>query len=155
MKHKDLLKNPWSGACHEIPGGWWSIIMCKILLIDDETAFTDYLTGYVNRQHPGISMAVCNDPLKALRLLQQNSYDLVLIDIEMPVLDGRKLLHFSQQAGVERSRIVMLSGHTADHLHEICPAGSCLAVLNKFEARQKEVLDMIFASLSAKAEETV
>jgi CheY-like chemotaxis protein len=126
--------------------------MYRILLIDDETVFTDYLKGYVGRQYPGISMTVCNDPLQALRLLQQNSYDLVLIDIEMPVMDGRKLLRFSQQAGVERSRIVMLSGHTADHLHEICPVGSCLAVLNKFETRQREVLDMIFASLSAKSE---
>ena len=125
--------------------------MYRILLIDDETAFTDYLKGYVDRQYPGINMTVCNDPLKALRLLQQNSYDLVLIDVEMPVIDGRKLLHFSQQAGVERSRIVMLSGHTADYLHEICPAGSCLAVLNKFETRQREVLDMIFRSLSSKA----
>ena len=39
----------------------------------------------------------------------------------------------------------------ADFLHEQCPMGSCLAVLNKHEVRQKAVLDMIFSSLSKKA----
>ena len=124
--------------------------MCQVLLIDDEIAFTEYLKGYVARQYPGINMAACNDPLEALRLLQQNSYALILIDVEMPVMDGRKLLKFSLQAGIEPSRIIMLSGHTADYLHKVCPAGSCLAVLNKFEIRQREVLDMVFTSLSAK-----
>ncbi len=125
--------------------------MCQVLLIDDEVAFTEYLRGYVTRQYPGISMATCNNPLEALRLLQQTSYALILIDVEMPVMDGKKLLQFSLQAGIEPARIIMLSGHSADYLHTICPAGSCLAVLNKFEMRQREVLDMIFASLSAKS----
>lgn len=125
--------------------------MHRVLLIDDEITFTDYLEGYVHRQYPNIRLDVCNNPLEALKLLQHNRYALVLIDVEMPVLDGKKLLQFSLQTGIARSRIVMLSGHSADYLHGICPAGSCLAVLNKFEMRQREVLDMIFASLSAKA----
>lgn len=125
--------------------------MYFVLLIDDEIAFTDYLKGYVARRYPGICMVVSNNPLEALKLLQVNIYDLVLIDIEMPVIDGVKLLNFAFQAGIERNRIVMLSGHTADYLHKVCPTGSCLAVLNKFEMRQREVLDMIFSSLSAKS----
>ena len=89
--------------------------------------------------------------LEALPLLKTSRYDLVLVDFEMPVLDGRKLVHFALQAGVAPKQIVLLSGHEADLLHEICPAGVCLAVLNKFEERQREVLDMILVSLSSKA----
>ncbi|MRR07790.1 MAG: histidine kinase, partial [Deltaproteobacteria bacterium] len=38
-----------------------------------------------------------------------------------------------------------------DFLHEQFPLGTCLAVMNKYEARQKAVLDMVFSSLQRKA----
>jgi hypothetical protein len=51
---------------------------------------------------------------------------------------------------MDKNRVVIISGRDADFLHELCPMGTCLAVLNKFEARQKTVLDMILISLSRK-----
>ncbi|WP_277057584.1 histidine kinase, partial [Trichlorobacter lovleyi] len=83
--------------------------------------------------------------------IRRAPYDLILIDFEMPTLDGRKLMNFAVQSGIEKNRIVILSSRDADFLHEQCPMGSCLAVLNKHEVRQKAVLDMIFSSLSKKA----
>lgn len=125
--------------------------MCDILLIDDDVSFSRHFAEYVAERYPRISLNSCANPLEALPLLKTSRYDLVLVDFEMPVLDGRKLVHFALQAGVAPKQIVLLSGHEADLLHEICPAGVCLAVLNKFEERQREVLDMILASLSSKA----
>jgi len=55
--------------------------------------------------------------------------------------------------GLSKNRIIILSGRDADYLHQRFPMGSCLAVLNKFEARQKAVLDMIFNSLQRKCKE--
>jgi hypothetical protein len=75
----------------------------------------------------------------------------VLIDLEMPALDGMKIFRYALGAGVDKNRIVILSGRDADYLHEHFPMGTCLAVLNKFEAKQKAVLDMIFSSLQRKA----
>ena len=65
-------------------------------------------------------------------------------------MDGLKLLLFATRSGMDKNRIVILSGRDANVLHDICPMGTCLAVLNKFEARQKAVLDMIFTSLQKK-----
>lgn len=126
--------------------------MCSVLLIDDEPHFTDYLQRYVSHRFAGICLMVCNDPFRALPLLQSGQHDLILIDLEMPVLDGGKLLCFALQAGVDRNRIILLSSHDATTMHLLYPTGSCLAVLNKFEIRQREVLDMVFTSLSSKAE---
>jgi CheY-like chemotaxis protein len=125
--------------------------MGRILLIDDDQAFTDFLAGYIRDSYPLLQVEICNNPIVALQCIKANSYDLMLIDLEMPTMDGLKLLSFATQTGMDKNRIVILSGREADFLHKLCPMGTCLAVLNKFEARQKAVLDMIFSSLQKKA----
>ncbi|HEX9024639.1 MAG TPA: response regulator [Geobacteraceae bacterium] len=125
--------------------------MGRILLIDDDRAFTDFLSGYIRNTYPLLQVEICNNPITALQHIKTGSYDLMLIDLEMPTMDGLKLLDFAIQTGINKNRIVILSGREADFLHKLCPMGTCLAVLNKFEARQKAVLDMIFSSLQKKA----
>ncbi|MDK9716393.1 MAG: response regulator [Trichlorobacter sp.] len=125
--------------------------MGKILLIDDDPAFTRLLGDYIADQYPLLTVDICNNPLEALAAIRKAPYDLILIDFEMPTLDGRKLMNFAVQSGIEKRRIVILSSRDADFLHEQCPMGSCLAVLNKHEVRQRAVLDMIFSSLSQKS----
>lgn len=125
--------------------------MGRILLIDDDRGFTTFLSGYIRDSFPLLQVEICNNPVTALQRIKAGGYDLLLIDLEMPSMDGLKLLGFATQTGVDKNRIVILSGRDADVLHELCPMGTCLAVLNKFEARQKAVLDMIFSSLNKKA----
>lgn len=71
----------------------------------------------------------------------------------MPVLDGTKIVSYAVSTGMDKNRIVILSGRDANYLHEQFPMGTCLAVLNKYEAKQKVVLDMIFSSMQRKAAE--
>jgi DNA-binding response OmpR family regulator len=125
--------------------------MGRILLIDDDPAFTNFLAGYIHDAYPLLQVDICNNPVTALSSIRDGGYDLMLIDLEMPTMDGLKLLSFATQAGMDKNRVIILSGRDADFLHELCPMGTCLAVLNKFEVRQKTVLDMIFGSLSKKA----
>jgi len=124
--------------------------MGRILLIDDDKAFTSFLAGYIRDNYPLLQVEICNNPVAALQCIKTGGHDLLLIDLEMPSLDGIKLLGFATQLGVNKNRIVLLSGRDADFLHKICPMGTCLAVLNKFEARQKAVLYMILSSLQKK-----
>jgi CheY-like chemotaxis protein len=126
--------------------------MGRILLIDDDPAYTRFLAAYIADNFPLLQVEIRNNPVSALYSIKAGGYDLMLIDLEMPAMDGLKLLKFAVSAGMDKNRIVIISGRDADFLHGICPMGTCLAVLNKFEARQKSVLDMIFNSLSRKAE---
>ncbi len=124
--------------------------MKKILLIDDDAVFLGLLEAYVEERYSGLHVATCTDPIKCLASITDD-LDLLLIDLEMPGLDGAKVLSYAVSRGVPRNRIIILSGREAEYLHERFPMGSCLAVLNKYEARQKDVLDMVFNSLQRKS----
>jgi CheY-like chemotaxis protein len=106
----------------------------------------------VETRYPGLAVLTCNDPIKCLTSITDD-LDLLLVDLEMPGLDGSKILAYAVSRGVSKNRIIILSGHDADYLHDRFPMGSCLAVLNKFEAHQENALDMIFSSLQQKSQE--
>ncbi len=123
--------------------------MKKILLIDDDAAFLKALEEYIEEHYPSLEIMACNDPLKCLAAITDD-LDLLLVDLEMPGLDGSKVLSFAVSRGLSRKRIVILSGRDAEYLHKRFSLGSCLAVLNKYEGKQRDVLDMIFKSLQDK-----
>jgi DNA-binding response OmpR family regulator len=125
--------------------------MKKILLIDDDRLFLKVLTRYVRERYPNLEIHTFDNALKALPLIN-TELDLLLLDLEMPDLDGSKLLAYAIEKGVDKRQIIILSGRDAEYLHERFPMGKCLAVLNKHEARQKAVLDMVFDSLQKKEE---
>ena len=125
-------------------------MMKKILLIDDDAIFLRLLQEYVEERYPGLRIMTCNEPVKCLAEIT-NDLDLLLVDLEMPGLDGSKVLSYAVSKGVNKNRIIILSARDAEYLHERFPMGSCLAVLNKFEVQQQGVLDMIFKSLQEKS----
>ena len=125
--------------------------MKKILIIDDDEAFLKVLSGYIVEYYPLLQVDTCTNPLKGLAAIRHGNVDLLLVDMEMPTLDGAKVFKYATESGIDKNRIVILSGRDADYLHEQFPLGTCLAVLNKYEAKQKAVLDMIFTSLQRKA----
>lgn len=123
--------------------------MAKILIIDDNQVFLDYLRGHIEAGYPAIQVITCDDPIKSLAAITPD-LDLLLIDLEMPGMDGGKLLNFAVERGVPKGKIIILSGRNAEYLHKKFPLGECLAVLNKSEAKQKAVFNMILAALQGK-----
>ena len=121
----------------------------KVLIIDDDTSFLKIIKKYVKDNYPCLFVKSCDDPLRGLAAISVD-LDLLLLDLEMPGLDGGKILSYARSIGIDRKRIIILSWRDADYLHEMFPMGSCLAVLNKHEVRQKAVLDMVFSSLHTK-----
>jgi DNA-binding response OmpR family regulator len=61
----------------------------KILVVDDETDLTT-LFGLVLEYH-GFKVYTFNDPREALSNYKPNYYDLVILDIKMPKMDGFEL----------------------------------------------------------------
>ena len=125
--------------------------MGRILIVDDDETFASVLAASIRESYPLLQVEICPDPLKSLKIIQESVLDLLIIDMEMPTIDGAKIFRYATDAGFDKNRIVILSGRDADYLHEHFPLGTCLAVLNKYEAQQKVVLDMIFKSLQKKA----
>lgn len=61
----------------------------RILLVDDETSITDFV-GYALRKE-GFSVDVANNGTDALELIGANAYDLFILDIMLPGIDGYEL----------------------------------------------------------------
>ena len=58
----------------------------KILVIDDKVEITKMLSEFLNSK--GFETVVANDPMDGLRHIQQEQYDVILLDIFMPVISG-------------------------------------------------------------------
>ncbi|WP_298128360.1 response regulator [Brevundimonas sp.] len=58
----------------------------RILFVDDDPILREF--GQVNLASPKASVDVAADGAEALRKLDEADYDIVLLDLEMPVLDG-------------------------------------------------------------------
>ncbi len=60
--------------------------VARILFVDDDPILREF--GQVNLASPEASVDVAADGAEALRKLDEGDYDIVLLDLEMPVLDG-------------------------------------------------------------------
>jgi DNA-binding response OmpR family regulator len=61
----------------------------RIMIVDDEVDITQVLTMALERS--GFVSDSFNDPLKALESFGPGHYDMVLLDIRMPVMNGFEL----------------------------------------------------------------
>jgi two-component system response regulator CpxR len=64
--------------------------MNKILIIDDDKALTELLSAYLSQQ--GFVVMVNNSPLIGLESLQKSIFDMLLLDVMMPEIDGFETL---------------------------------------------------------------
>lgn len=62
----------------------------KILLVDDEEAISDNLSAFLERS--GFQVSVATNGELALKSIQRNQPDIVIMDVLMPVMDGRQAL---------------------------------------------------------------
>jgi len=71
--------------------------MFKILVVDDEKLIRELIRKYA--EFEGHSVSEASDGLSAVRMCRQNVYDIVIMDIMMPELDGfsacREIRRFS------------------------------------------------------------
>jgi len=87
----------------------------RILLVDDDAALR--LTTRHKLQPLGATLDEAADGHRALQMLARERYDLVLLDLNMPVLDGYTLATRIRQGVVPSNRDVALVAHTSEPAH--------------------------------------
>ena len=63
-----------------------------ILIVDDELIFLEALKVFISEKEDNFNIITCNNGQDALEILKKEKIDLMLLDINMPVLDGVQLL---------------------------------------------------------------
>jgi two-component system, NarL family, capsular synthesis sensor histidine kinase RcsC len=89
----------------------------KLLVVDDHPVNRDLLHDQLAVL--GYDSDVAGGGTDALRLLSQNSYDLVLTDLNMPRMDGYALARFIRDRYAEMP-IIAITAHATDHERALC-----------------------------------
>lgn len=89
--------------------------MNKLLIVDDEQRIRDMIRKYA--EFEGYEVAEAKDGMEAVTVCRENDYDLIVMDVMMPILDG-----FSASREILKHKsipIIMLSarGEEYDKLH--------------------------------------
>ena len=120
----------------------------RILLVDDEERFRTNLQKMLGAQ--GLAVKAASSGAEALEELKLNSYDVIVLDIRMPGMDGLSTLKEIKRINPE-SEVIILSGHASmdaameinrlggyDYLMKPCPLEELLL---KIEAAYEKKLD--------------
>lgn len=119
--------------------------MAKILLAEDDEFSRDMLVRRLERQ--GFEMIAAADGREALLAVRTHRPDLIILDLDMPVLDGRGALRaLKSDPHAFKIPVIILTAHAAPE--EVAEAAShgCAAyetkpiVLRKLLDRIQEVL---------------
>ena len=121
-----------------------------IVVVDDNELFCGKMADFFTERYgERVKVETYTDPLKGLRGLVPE-LDLLIIDLEMPMIDGKKFLQFARQKGIDHKRIIIASFQSAEILHEKFQLSECLAVMDKNEPEQQKVFAMITDSIMRK-----
>lgn len=119
----------------------------RIVIVDDSPAYCDLWSNFISERYPEIArVEAYAHPYDALPKIDA-SIDLLIVDLEMPGMDGKKFVDYARQKGLSPRRIVVTSSHSADVLHQRFRIGETIAVINKTEAKQQEAFLMILDSV--------
>ena len=64
--------------------------MSKVLLIEDDPTITDFMEVVLTKEHYHVTIAITG--MEALHVFQEDSFDLILLDLGLPDIDGIELL---------------------------------------------------------------
>ena len=119
----------------------------RIVIVDDSPAYCDLWSNFMmERYGETANVETYSHPYDALPKIDA-SIDLLIVDLEMPGMDGKKFVDYARQKGLSPQRMVVTSSHSAEELHQRFRIGETIAVINKTEARQQEAFLMILDSV--------
>ena len=134
----------------------------KILIVDDDAAMLASLRMLLKAN--GHDVEPAQGGSKALELLRDQSYDLMLLDLQMPGVNGHEVLRHLKQNGID-TKVIVVSGETSfssvkdalvdgayDFVRKPYDAGELLTTINN--ALQSRNLEQQHKSLGLALEES-
>lgn len=97
--------------------------MYKILFVDDDPSELAALQNLLRAYRRHWEMTFCSGGTEAIRLLAENTFDVVVTDLKMPGLSGAELLKYVRQIYPDTIRLLLCSQSEYSELfHSVGPA---------------------------------
>jgi DNA-binding NtrC family response regulator len=120
----------------------------SILVIDDEIEILDMLSRFLNR-NPNFSVQTFSNPVSALSSINNNTkYDLVLLDIMMPQMNGLDVLEKLKEINSDQKVIMMTAYSTLDKVlksHKIGATNYVMKPFSSLDSLEKKVIEVLEA----------
>jgi ActR/RegA family two-component response regulator len=116
-----------------------------MLFVDDDLAFLDMIErSFKSWSDGGVAIDLAHSAGQAISLLQQHTFDVAVLDIRMPVVDGLQFLHLLQRKH-PNVRKVVLTGYAEQAFRSACLKGGAELFLEK--PRIAADFDSVFAAV--------
>ena len=112
--------------------------MAKLLIVDDDLSLREFLTLFLKRE--GYVVEVAANGQKALELLAEQQFDLVLTDMRMPRMGGLDLLDAIREKAIQTQVVVMTAYSTTDTALEAMRKGAYDYIVKPFQLAEVKVI---------------
>ena len=100
----------------------------QLLYADDEPALRELVQNHLTLE--GFDVETVADGEETIRMLNEKKFDLVILDVHMPKMDGLEVLKYMKAHGM-KSRMIVLTGDGDPHIVSECAKYGALDYLTK------------------------
>lgn len=106
--------------------------MKKILVVDDSRSVHAVVKSFLSRV-PGVEISGVANGMEAVELLKKgNVFDLILLDWEMPILDGPGSLNAFKEMGSKIPVLMMTTKNSAEDILKMLESGVAEYMMKPF-----------------------
>jgi chemosensory pili system protein ChpA (sensor histidine kinase/response regulator) len=122
----------------------------RMVMVVDDSITVRKVTGRLLERH-GMNVLTAKDGVDAVAMLQEQRPDIMLLDIEMPRMDGYELArHMRNSDDLKQIPIIMITSRTGDKHRKLAMELGVRRYLGK-PYQESELLDNIYSVLNEEA----
>ncbi len=107
----------------------------RVLVIDDNKNLVDMIKEYFTKSSTIKIALEAHDGAEGINLIEkkQKEFDLIILDLIMPLKDGLSILEFMNNKKIDKKVIVLTSYNTQDMIRKVSEMGVSYFMLKPFE----------------------
>jgi CheY-like chemotaxis protein len=114
----------------------------RVLIVDDNAEFLGVAQALLEREGI-VVVGVASDGGEALRAMQEEQPDVVLVDVDLGEESGFDLAERLSRRADGRTRVVLISAHSQDDLQDLLAASPAIGFVGKSRLSANAVVELL------------